>query len=153
MFTLHWSFGTLHSRYLNFVLFLCFCGTQMAPNSLTLRRPEFIVSDMFTLISLFSRLVDGFSCLVVRGQGMLPASCITSHTIVNLNYGYEDFEPQGAKMIKLFGLVRSRIQKNSFFVHFQACFVMEEEVVMQSVFSTYPVHLLWSCTITCFTAF
>ena len=49
-------------------------------------------------------------------------------------------------------MVRSRVQKNSFFVHFQACLLMVEEVVMLDI-ATYSVRLVLSCTMTCFTVF
>jgi len=44
MFTKHFCFGTLHSRYLNFVVVTLFLWSTHGTNSLTLYRPAFVVS-------------------------------------------------------------------------------------------------------------
>jgi hypothetical protein len=44
---------------------------------------------------------------------------------VSLDCQSENFEPQEAKMIKLLRMVRSRISRNSFFVHIQVCLLIE----------------------------
>jgi len=56
-------------------------------------------------------------------------------------------------MIKLLGMIRSRGWKNSYFVHFQVCLLIEQEFIMQSDLFTYPMCLLQSCIMAGFMAF
>ena len=94
--------------------------------------------------SLWSWLMDGacFICLVAWGQGTLLASCIRSLTNVSVNCWSDNFEPQQVRIIKLLSVVRSRKWKNSFFVHFQVCWLIEEELVMWLDLPTYPMCLI-----------
>jgi hypothetical protein len=65
-----------------------------------------------------------------------------SLTNVSANCRCGNLEPQQVRIIKLLSMVRSRRWKNSFFVHFQVRWLIEEELVMQSDLPTYPMCLL-----------
>jgi hypothetical protein len=100
--------------------------TRTAPNSLPFPRP---------VCNLFSWLVDGacLLCLVVWGSGTLPPSGIRPFTSVSLNCWCDNFEPQGAGMIQLLRVLRSRRWRNSFFVHFLASLLVGEEFAFSQV--------------------
>ena len=77
--------------------------------------------------SPFSWLMDSahLLCFAIWGQGTLPTSCIRSLSNVSLNCQHDNFKPQEARMIKLLRMVRYRIWKNSSYVHFPGCLLIQ----------------------------
>ena len=97
--------------------------------------------------------VASLSFLVVWVWDTLPISYIRSLTIFSLTCWYDNFEPQAARMVKLFRMVGFERWENTSFAHVQGRLLVEWEIIMWSDVSPYPMCLLWSSAIAGFRSF